>query len=58
MNRRGFLALSGLTVAAAGADDVARLLAQARTTATGAVVETTAGRIRDSEVLQISQGCR
>ena len=48
MNRRGFLALSGLTVAAAGADDVARLLAQARTAATGAVVETTAGRIRGS----------
>ena len=37
-----------MTVAAAGADDVARLLAPPRTAATGAVVETTAGRIRGS----------
>ena len=45
MNRRGFLALSGLTVAA-GAGDIARLLAQSRAGATGAAIETTAGRIR------------
>jgi len=46
MNRRSFLALSGVSIAAAGADDIARLLAQSRSEATGPAVETTAGRIR------------
>ena len=46
MNRRGFLALSGLSVAATGVADMARLLAQTRSETPGAAVETTAGRIR------------
>src|SRR4030095_11491833 len=46
MNRRGFLALSGLSVAATGMGDVARLLAQTRSEAAGAAGETTAGRFR------------
>jgi para-nitrobenzyl esterase len=45
MDRRGFLALSGLSLAAS-AGDIARLLAQSRSDAPGAVVETTGGRIR------------
>ena len=46
MNRRDFLAAGGVTVAAAGAGDLGRLLAQSRSEATGVVVDTTAGRIR------------
>jgi para-nitrobenzyl esterase len=45
MDRRGFLALSGVSVAATLAD-VARLVAQTRRETAGATVETEAGRIR------------